>query len=162
MSAGGTPPRAARAGRLDPADAAFPDVVSDVLRSGHSVRFCAKGASMHPTIREGEPITVSPVRPADIRRGDVILYRVGRGVIAHRVVRTTRRPEGTLVFLPRGDALWTSDEPVEESGVLGRVVAVERGGRTLDPSALRARALACARAGASRLLRWLRTRLPGF
>ena len=153
------PPRAAHVGRLDPTGAAFIDVVTDLLRRGHSVRFRAKGASMLPTIREGEPITVSPVRPADIRRGDVILYRSGRGVIAHRVARTTRQPDGTLEFLLRGDALLTSDEPVEEAAVLARVVAVERGGRTFDPSALRARVLASARPAASRLLRWLRARL---
>jgi hypothetical protein len=151
---------AADKGNLDPTDAAFIDVVTDLLRRGHSVRFRAKGSSMLPTIREGEAITVAPAMPGAIRRGDIILYRFARGVIAHRVARTTRQPDGTLVFLLRGDAFWTSDEPVEEAAALGRVVAVERGGRTLDPSALRARALAGARRAAFRLLRWRRARLP--
>jgi len=145
-------------GFLDSTDAAFVDVVSDLLRRGHSVRFRAKGGSMHPTIREGEAITVAPARPAAIRRGDVILYRVGRGVIAHRVARVAQKPDGALVFISRGDASQSGDEPVEQLAILGRVVAVERGGRALNPAALRARALANSRAIAARLLRWLRAR----
>jgi signal peptidase I len=116
---------------------------------------------MRPTIREGEAITVAPARPAGIRRGDVILYRSARGVIAHRVARVAQKPDGAPVFVPRGDASATCDEPVDESAVLGAVVSVERGGRALNPAALRARALANSRAIAARLLRWLRARLPG-
>jgi signal peptidase I len=148
-------------GRLDANDAAFVDVVSDLLRRGHSVRFRANGGSMHPTIREGEAITVAPARPAGIKRGDVILYRVGRGVIAHRVARVAHQPDGGLVFIPRGDASQGRDDPVKEAAILGRVVAVERGGRTLNPAWSGARALAVAWAAAARLLRWLRARLPG-
>lgn len=147
-------------GRLGPTDAAFVDVVSDLLRRGHSVRFRANGGSMHPTIREGEAITVAPVQPAEIRRGEVILYRVGRGVIAHRVARVAHRPDGTLVFVPRGDASQSRDDPVEGTAILGRVVTVERNGRALDPAALRARMLAGVRRATSRLLRWLRARPP--
>jgi signal peptidase I len=113
---------------------------------------------MHPTIKEGEAITVAPAMPGAIRRGDVILYRVGRGVIAHRVARVAQKPDSTLVFVPRGDASATCDEPIAESAVLGTVVAVERSGHALDPAALRARALANSRAIAARLLRWLRAR----
>jgi signal peptidase I len=136
------------------------DIVSDLLRRGHSVRFRAKGGSMRPTIREGEAITVAPVRPAGIRRGDVILYRSARGVIAHRVARVERHPDGGLVFLPRGDASRGRDDPVEKAAILGSVVAVERGGRARDPAALRARALAVTWAAAARLLAWLRARGP--
>jgi len=157
MSGDGTVGR----GCLDPTDAAFVEVVSDLLRRGHSVRFRARGGSMHPTIREGEAITVAPARPAGMRRGDVILYRVGRGVIAHRVAAIERGPAGALTFIPRGDASQGRDDAVEEGAILGRVVAVERGGRALDPTAGRARARAVAWAAAARLLGWLRARLRG-
>ncbi|OFV81495.1 MAG: signal peptidase I [Acidobacteria bacterium RBG_13_68_16] len=148
-------------GSLDPTDARFVDVVSDLLRRGHSVRFRAKGGSMHPTIREGEAITVAPARPDAIKRGDVVLYRSGRGVIAHRVTRVVRDPDGTLAFIPRGDSSTTRDEPVDQSAVLGRVVAVERDGRELDPTGAGAWALAVLRATAARPVRWLRARLRG-
>ena len=152
--------RVAGRGCLGPNDAAFVDVISDLLGRGHSVRFRASGGSMRPTIREGDAITVAPARPAGISRGDVILYRVGRGVIAHRVARVAREPDGALVFIPRGDASQGRDEPVEEGAILGRVVAVERGGQRLNPAAGRARVLAVAWAAAARLLGWLRARGP--
>jgi signal peptidase I len=145
---------------LDPTSAAFVNVVSDLLRRGHSVRFRARGGSMHPTIREGEAITVAPVRPAGIRRGDVILCRVGQGVIAHRVARVARGPDGARLFIPRGDASQSRDEPVGEAAILGKVVTVEREGRTLDPAAWSVRTLAWARAVARRPLRWLRPWRP--
>jgi signal peptidase I len=157
MSRDGAPGR----GSLHPTDAAFIDVVTDLLRRGHSVRFRAKGGSMRPTICEGEAITVAPARPSAIGRGDVILYRSTLGVFAHRVARVVQKLDRTLVFVPRGDASATCDEPIEESEVLGVVVAVERGGRALDPAAVRARALAAVRVFAARLVRWLRARLQG-
>jgi hypothetical protein len=91
----------------------------------------------------------------------VILYRLGPGVIAHRVTRVAQRPDGTLVFIPRGDASQSREDPVEKAAILGRVVTVERNGRALDPAAVRARALAVAWAATARLLRWLRARPPG-
>jgi signal peptidase I len=148
-------------GCLDATDAAFVEVATDLLRRGHSVRFRAKGGSMHPTIREGEAITVAPVEPAAIRCGDVMLYCSGRGVTAHRVTRVVRGADGALAFIPRGDSSTTRDEPVDQSAVLGRVVAVERDGRTVDPTGAGTRALAVLRATAARPVRWLRARLRG-
>lgn len=65
----------------------FVDVSVDLLRRGYSVRFQANGRSMDPTIQEGEWITVEPVEPSHIKRGDIILYQNHNGVIAHRVVK---------------------------------------------------------------------------
>jgi hypothetical protein len=64
----------------------FADLATELLERGHSVRFQAPGRSMHPTIREGETITVEPVEPSAVKRGDIILYRSESGVIAHRVI----------------------------------------------------------------------------
>ena len=82
---------------------------------------------MCPTIRDGEAVTVEPVRAGAVKRGDILLYRAERGVIAHRVVRI--EGEQSPVFTLRGDASETCDEPIEAAQILGRVVAVERGGR---------------------------------
>jgi len=50
----------------------FIDVSIELLRRGQSVRFQAPGQSMHPAIREGETITVAPVAPFNIKRGDIL------------------------------------------------------------------------------------------
>jgi len=109
----------------------FAELSADLLHHGHSVRFRAKGESMHPTIREGEAITVEPVKPSDVRFADIILYRAEKAVIAHRVVGR-RNINGTVrTFLVRGDAVKDHDKPVADDQVLGKVVSVERGGRTI-------------------------------
>jgi signal peptidase I len=144
----------------DPTDAAFVDVLTEILRQGRQVRFHATGMSMIPAIREGEAITVVAAPPTKIRRRDVILYRSKRGVIAHRVVRVRRDGEG-CVFITRGDASVTSDEPVDASAVLGRVVAVERGGRTVHLTGRQTRLVGAVLGRAVYLARRLRARLAG-
>lgn len=118
----------------------FTDVTTGLLRQGYGVRFCAKGWSMYPTIKDGEMITVEPVVPSQVKRGDILVHHNGRGMIAHRVVRIPRKkallnPEDSILgtsFVLRGDASSTCDEPVEGDQVLGKVVSVERNGRLID------------------------------
>ena len=52
----------------------FPDPMTELLRRGAYVRFRAIGASMQPTIEDGELITVAPVAPESVKRGDILLY----------------------------------------------------------------------------------------
>jgi len=120
----------------------FVSLTEQLLKDGYGVCFCAEGQSMHPTIRAGETVTVVPTTPGEIRRGDIILCRTKGRVIAHRVVCIKRRnghgkdfvfePDSDLIFVLRGDAACHHDEPVVPAQVLGKVVAVERDGRTID------------------------------
>ena len=116
--------------------AIFPDLTAELLRRGSCVRFRATGHSMQPTIEDGEVITVAPVTPMAVKRGDILLYQNERGVVAHRVVGVVK---GTVTinggdsppYLMRGDASVSCDAPVQLGQVIGRVVAVQRGGRNL-------------------------------
>ncbi len=74
----------------------FAEVTAALLRRGNSVRFRATGSSMYPTIREGEAITVEFVEPRDVQRGDILLYRSAKRVIAHRVVAILNPPSSIL------------------------------------------------------------------
>ena len=109
----------------------FLDVATDVLRSGYRMRFRAGGSSMWPTIRPGEAITVEPATAMEIKLKDIVLYRTGRGMIGHRVVRIANQ-NGELILLARGDADHGASEPVAAGQILGKVVAVEREGRNID------------------------------
>ena len=139
----------------------FIDASTELLRQRKNVRFQAPGRSMHPAIKEGETITVAPIAPFDIKRGDILLYIVGRKVIAHRVVRIKRKKGDSMIqsstlnpqhlFILRGDASATCDFPVEAQQVLGKVVSVEKGGRSIDLYSRKARMLRIARACTSRL-----------
>ena len=141
----------------------FIDVSIELLRQGKNVRFRAPGLSMHPAIKEGEIITVVPISSLDIKRGDILLYLAGRKVVAHRVVSIKRekgdpstqssRLSPQQLFILRGDASATCDDPVEAQQILGKVVSVEKRGRRIDLYCRRAKMLHFAHARASRLKR---------
>jgi signal peptidase I len=135
----------------------FSYVASDLLSRGHTIRFSAPGTSMSPTIRSGETIHVEPVS-GKIRPGDILLYRWERGVRAHRVVRIEGKKQGRLVFILRGDTAG-DDERVLAENILGRVISLERDGRSIrlrGPAAFVRRAL---RRGASRIIQAYRKSL---
>ncbi len=131
----------------------FIEVSTELLRQGQRVRFKAPGRSMQPTIIEGETITVEPVAPQAVRKGDIILYSFERGFIAHRVVRILRRKGDAPCFIMRGDASDSFDYPVAAQQVLGKVISVEREGRSVDLYSQRARIRHIAHKWASRLKR---------
>ncbi len=181
----------------------FIDVSIELLRQGQSVRFQAPGQSMHPTIKEGETITIAPVALFNIKRGDILLYIVGMKIIAHRVVRIKREKSDSIshssdnfaiqstsdssanpvthasspslahssthsltqapthskelnprhLFILRGDASLTCDEPVEAQQILGKVVSVEKRGRSIDLYSRKAKMFRLAYTCASRLKR---------
>jgi signal peptidase len=109
----------------------------DLLSRGLAIRFRAPGTSMHPTIRHGDVITVAPVAPANLKRGDIILYRFQSDFIAHRIVNIETSDRCELSFILRGDASATCDSPVKPQQILGKVVCLERYNRSVDPYSLR-------------------------
>jgi hypothetical protein len=124
----------------------FGRLCADLLREGQTVRFRAPGQSMGATIRDGDVLTVEPVDPGRVRRGDILLYLTTRGLTAHRLVG--RAPGVGQAFRFKGDTLGSGEEQVGASDVLGRVTAVYRQGRrvrvrgTLALNAARAKGLA--------------------
>lgn len=112
--------------------APFGETAAGLLREGRPVRFRVEGTSMGSTIRPGDLLVVAPVGGARFRRGEILLYEGRWGPIAHRLVGIRRGPGGGSVLIFRGDGVTAGPEAVAPSRVLGRVVAVERGGRVLD------------------------------
>ena len=133
----------------------FPGLVSTLLGEGRDVRFSAPGRSMYPAIREGETITVRPVPPAAVKKGDILLYRWQEGVIAHRVVGIERGAAGNTWLILRGDASGARTERVAPDQVLGRVVAVNRNGRQLDLYSIRSTVWRLLHPFAARLKKWM-------
>jgi len=111
----------------------FGDLSGELFSLGLGVRFRAPGTSMHPTIRHGDVITVEPVAPSKLKRGDIILCRLQNAFIAHRIENIETGNGCGLTFILRGDASTTCDAPVKPAQVLGKVVRVERGNRRIDP-----------------------------
>jgi uncharacterized repeat protein (TIGR01451 family) len=105
---------------------AFGAFCQELLARGHSVRFRAHGSSMRPNIVEDDAIIVAPVSDSAVRAGDVLLTQGESGLKVHRVVQHNIAA-GTVVT--RGDSGQENDPPTDAS--LGRVIAIERGGRTI-------------------------------
>jgi len=131
--------------RLGPAE--FGELADALLRDGDAVRFRAFGGSMAPLIPDGATVTVAPVAPCAVRRGDVVLYRRESGTVAaHRVVRI---PDASQAgFVVASDVGLLEPETVTASQILGRVRRVgagrrTRGRRVLRDAARRTRARLC-------------------
>jgi hypothetical protein len=117
-------------------EALFTPLCVRMLEEGYPVRFQAPGSSMHPAIRDGEWVTMEPVGPGSLRRGEVVLYRSPRGLTAHRVRRIVGLHGAPRYLVLRGDNAAGREEHVDPSNVLGRVVYVERGRRRFDPASM--------------------------
>ncbi len=96
-----------------------------VLAAGGELRLAVTGRSMRPLLREGDYLVVRPLS-GQPRVGEVVVYaRAGR-LWAHRLL--ARSPSGRFL-LTKGDARGRPDAPVGPEDLIGRAVAVERGGR---------------------------------
>ena len=96
-------------------------VIDGVLQSGNAVSFTVTGSSMHPAIRSGEQLVVDRIDANGIRRGDVVLANLERGLTAHRVVRVARRGGEVVEIVTRGDNCAEEDPPFGAVQLVGRV-----------------------------------------
>ena len=109
--------------------AEFGDLSADLLKMGKQVRFRATGSSMHPLVRDGDTLLISPCQSSGIRPGDILLC-VGahQRVVVHRVIRRRRSRRGAQ-FLLQGDKAEQSDGWIDQTGVYGRLEEIERAGK---------------------------------
>jgi signal peptidase I len=108
----------------------FLEASLEMLRnSGRTHKISIQGRSMLPFIQDGDELLI--VTGIDnLRRGDVILFRQGGQLFAHRVL--ARNDEaGSPVFLTKGDNVLLTDPLVSAQQVLGRVTMITRGRRQI-------------------------------
>lgn len=96
-------------------------VIDGVLRSGNAVSFTATGESMYPAIRAGDLLIIDAVDANEIRRGDVVLAKLDRGLTAHRVVRIVRSAGTVASIVTRGDNCAENDPSFAAAQLVGRV-----------------------------------------
>lgn len=107
--------------------AACCDLASDVAGTAGEVRLRLMGTSMLPSIWPGDLATIARCDSADLRVGEIVVYR-GEGLLtAHRLIGIM--PDHLVL---RGDSLDRCDPPVSKDRVVGRVVAVSRNGRDVS------------------------------
>jgi hypothetical protein len=104
----------------------------EVLQSSGQAKLAVTGTSMLSSIWPGDILEVHRQSVAEISPGEVVLYARHGDFAAHRVVEKVGGPERTLL-ITRGDRLCETDPPVSPEELLGRVTAILRGGRRIDP-----------------------------
>ena len=107
--------------------AQFAAACEALLQAGANVRFRANGRSMRPNILDDDAVIVVACQLADLQPGDVALTRGSDGFRVHRVAVADSQSHCVVT---RSDA-GQEDDPAA-STVLGKVIALERRGRTLS------------------------------
>jgi signal peptidase I len=100
-------------------------LMSDILNRGLPFRFRTKGDSMIPFIKDGDLVTVFPIK-GSLMLGDigVIVNRMTDNPVVHRIVGI--KEEGYII---KGDAVLTPDGLFPAEQILGVVKRIERSGR---------------------------------
>ena len=71
-------------------------------------------------IEQNDLIFIGRANEEELKAGDVIAYLTkDRTVVTHRIVSIEQDGEGETVFITKGDANNTADEPVERSALIG-------------------------------------------
>ncbi len=105
------------------AEAYLDTVLSIWAERGERTRCPLAGSSMAPLLQDGDILVVEHGN-GDLRLGDVIVFRAGGRIKAHRLLRRRRAADGGLSYLTKGDASVGYDAPVPAEQVIGRVVEV--------------------------------------
>ena len=106
-------------------------ILNDLLACDVPIRLQPAGLSMHPFIRRGDYITVTPISfntpdgSGDmIAPGDCVIFREGsERWLIHRVIGINHKKE---TILTKGDALLQSDRLVPREMIRGRVTIIHR------------------------------------
>lgn len=130
------------------------ELAEELMRGGNEARFRVRGASMHPTIFDGDAVRIRSCSVENVKTGDVVLFRRGGILCLHRVIYRTKGVTGeTQGFVTAGDGLPEPDGVARPRDLIGTVVAAQRGERWIETSSFGSRWWA--------LLRVLASRHPG-
>jgi len=116
---------------FDAAHAVKCELAGEVLRSSGMLRLRVMGWSMLPAVWPGDTLVVERVGGDVVSAGDIILFSRHQRLFAHRVV--AKEGIGAAGILTRGDAMPQADPPVADGDLLGRVCAILRNGKHIEP-----------------------------
>lgn len=105
----------------------FGVLASELLKASYTIRFRAKGTSMHPMIRDGDVVFVAPLKEELIHKGDVVFFIVGdERALLHRIVNIGKNNQDQK-YLIQGDSNIHPDGYISGANILGVMTTLERG-----------------------------------
>jgi hypothetical protein len=113
-------------------------LATEVVRDFGSLSVPVTGWSMLPTLWPEDILQIECVEGERIDVGDIVAFRHGDALFAHRVVSKVERsemdrPEDACRFTTQGDSLPKPDAPISSSQLLGKVSRISRGSRSFQP-----------------------------
>jgi signal peptidase I len=100
-------------------------LLKEVLEKENEIKVKVRGVSMFPFLRRGHSLLVSGTDCGQIRVGNIILYYDEGEIYCHRVFS---KKDGSITV--KADANVCA-EPLSPEDLIGKVVAIERKGRTI-------------------------------
>ena len=98
-----------------------------LARSGRAIEIRLRGTSMGSSLASGSLVHIEPSRLEALSTGDVVAFRDGDRLVAHRIAYIGRRQASRCFAVPIGDAYSFPDRPVNETEILGRVTEYHDG-----------------------------------
>jgi len=102
-----------------------------LIENNHSVKIEAGGYSMFPFMLPGDEQTISPVPIEDIAIGDVVVFEHDNKWISHRVISIQNNNNEKNLIL-RGDTCIQLDPLITKANYIGKTVAFERNGKSIN------------------------------
>ena len=102
------------------------ELVQEVADAKGEVRLKVAGGSMLPAVWPGDVVTVRRCAFRELRPGQIVLHGREESLTLHRIARV-----GGDQVITRGDSLPRYDPPVKAGEVLGQVVGIRRGDRSI-------------------------------
>lgn len=103
------------------------ELVRAQARPGQTFKLRVISDSMSPLLRVDDVVVAQAIEAAAVQHGDVLVFQRGVEVITHRLIAR----QADRLYL-KGDNRRAADEPIESQALVGRVIAIERGGRSID------------------------------
>lgn len=107
------------------------DFLFHAIKKNGWIELPAQGSSMFPFIQQGDICRFIPCEASTLKKGDIILYHSFTGqLIAHRFCKAVwMLDERHYIF--KGDTNLSSDEPVSQAQMIGKLVSVQKSKKTI-------------------------------
>lgn len=101
-------------------------VIEETLKNGGTFEIGIRGTSMLPLLVEGRDTVVLAAAEQELEKYDIPLYRRTDGAfVLHRVIKADA---GRYTMC--GDNQWVQEEGIEHSQIVGKVVSINRKGKS--------------------------------
>ncbi|TAM38439.1 hypothetical protein EPN54_04225 [bacterium] len=105
--------------------------LGDLFLQKKIIKFHAQGMCMYPCVRPGDILDIEPRKAAEIKIGDIAVYRRSDHLFGHRTIDKGRNNGLTYIVTRPDTARSGNDGPRFDQDILGIVTGIKRKGKIL-------------------------------